>query len=144
VTKKYRDEEWLHEKYVDEGLTQSEISELAGCGQHTISRWLREHNINTRDKSEYITHPFVGEHPKGYMEARCQAGGTDDRFYIHRLIAVSKYGFDAVCGMDVHHKSGHGLDNRHENIELRSPEGHMSEHRTEEVERGENLEERFK
>jgi transcriptional regulator with XRE-family HTH domain len=144
VRKKYRDKGWLLKQYVEKKLTQSEMAEKAGCGQHTISRWLRKYDINTRDKSDYITHPFVGKHPKGYIEARCQAGETDDRVYIHRLVAVAEYGFDEVCGMDVHHKNGFGRDNRPENIELRTPEEHMSEHRTEEVESGEKLENRFK
>ena len=45
---KYRDEEWLRERYVEEGLTQKEISNLCDCCQHTISVWLRKHDIQTR------------------------------------------------------------------------------------------------
>jgi len=28
----------------------------------------------------------------------------EDRAYLHRLVAVAEYGFDAVADMDVHHK----------------------------------------
>jgi hypothetical protein len=139
----YRDEDWLHEQYVENGLTQQEIADKVGCSQHTISRWLRHHGIDTSHYGDYQTHPFVGLHPKGYLEARCQAGETDDRFYIHRLVAVAEHGFDAVVGMDVHHKNGFGLDNRPENIELKKPCEHYSLERQKEIDCGVKMEERF-
>jgi len=50
--KKYRDAEWLREKYVDEGLSGYEIAEICDCGDSTVYSWLDRHDIERRDKSE--------------------------------------------------------------------------------------------
>jgi hypothetical protein len=141
--KPYEDRDWLREKYVSEKMTQSEIADVANCSQHTISRWLREHGIGTRKSKDYIIHPTVRMNDKGYYICRCQSGDSDDRFYLHRLVAVSKYGFEAVSNKDVHHKSKCTWDNRVENIEVMDSGEHYSHHRKEEQSRGEKLEERF-
>ena len=48
----YRDKEWLREKYHDERLSASDISDLCDCSKSTILRWLDRHDIDKRDKSE--------------------------------------------------------------------------------------------
>lgn len=53
-----------------------------------------------------------------------------DEFPLHRLIAVAEYGFDAVAGNDIHHKSGVGWDNRPANIEPIDPAEHVALHST--------------
>lgn len=141
--KKYRDEDWLREQYVQNSLTQQEIADRAGCSQHTISRWMRRYDICTRNIGDYTEPPKPQWHPKGYIEFRDQSSGRDDRFYHHRLIAVAEYGFDAVAEKDVHHKNGIGWANWAENIELLEPGEHYSMERQKEIENGARLEERF-
>ena len=51
---------------------------------------------------------------------------------VQRLLAVSEYGFDAVCGMQVHHKNKIPWDNRPENIELLGAAEHTLHHHGEE------------
>lgn len=140
---KYKDKHWLRQQYVENNCTQAEIAEKAGCSQHTVSRWLREYDIDTRDISDYTEVLSPIWHPKGYIEFRDQSNGCDDRFYHHRLTAVAEYGFDAVVGKDVHHKNGIGWANWAGNIELLEPGEHMSKERMKDVERGVQLEERF-
>jgi hypothetical protein len=74
-----------------------------------------------------------------YTQIRHMYKGERWFVLIHRLIAVAKYGFDDVCDNVVHHKSGFGLDNRHENIGLLERAEHSSEHikNRERVETGE-------
>lgn len=140
---KHRDEEWLREQYVENGLTQQEMADEVGCGQHTISRWLRRHGIDTRHKSDYQHHATIRMNDKGYYIARCQAGDSDDRFYLHRLTAVAEYGFDEVVGNDVHHVNGCTWDNRPENLTPVDSGDHAKLHRMDEERRGERFEERF-
>ncbi len=126
----YRDASWLSEKYVEEGLTQEEIGEICGVCTSTISKWLRRHGIEGRNKKWKLTAPVpVRTHPhKGYVRWSDRHGGERDLVKVHRLLAVSKYGFDAVCGMDVHHKDNIPWDNRPDNLEILTPEDHRSLH----------------
>lgn len=52
-----------------------------------------------------------------------ETGGADTVF-IHRLVAVAEYGFDAVAGNEVHHRNGVRWDNRPGNLEPRDPVSH--------------------
>jgi transposase len=139
----YENKDWLHEKYVKDGLTQKEIADIVGCSQHTISRWIRKHNIDTKHKSDYQKHPCIRMNDKGYYVARSQSDGYDDRFYIHRLVAVAEYGFANVRDKDVHHENGITWDNRPKNLEPIEPNEHSKHHRIKELQNGKNLEERF-
>lgn len=139
----YKDKDWLYEQYVEKKLTQQEMADKAGCGQRSISRWLRKHEIDTRSVEDYNQHPKPQFHPKGYIEFRDQSNGRNDRFYHHRLLAVAKYGIDAVKGKHVHHINGCGWDNRPANIEILEPGEHMSKERMKEINNGEQMEERF-
>jgi len=49
---KHKNEEWLRKKYVDEKLSQKEISDLTDVHKGTVKYWLDKHDIEVRDKSE--------------------------------------------------------------------------------------------
>lgn len=49
---RYRDKEWLREKYYDEGLSTADIGDLCDCSKETIRRWLERHGLGTRSESE--------------------------------------------------------------------------------------------
>lgn len=53
---------------------------------------------------------------RGYEYCRAEVDGVRKKIYIHRLLAVAEYGYDAVVGKEVHHKNGIPWDNRVENI----------------------------
>lgn len=46
---RYRDEDWLEQKYRNEGLTQREIAEKCGVSPRTIRKWMNRHDIETRE-----------------------------------------------------------------------------------------------
>lgn len=48
--------------------------------------------------------------------------------YVHRLLAVAEYGFDAVCDNVVHHINGLPYDNRHSNIAVMTQSDHVTQH----------------
>lgn len=77
MSKKYTDEEWLREKYVDEGMSDKEISEVCNVSNATICRNRNKMDIEARDEltekqrqkisqsvSEHLEengHPFEGQ-----------------------------------------------------------------------------------
>ena len=63
-------------------------------------------------------------------------GVGKDQLMSHRLLAIHKYGFDAVCGKVVHHKNGIPWDNRTENIKILERDQHSRLHALENLELG--------
>lgn len=45
VIKLYTSKRWLKRKYVEQGLTEEKIAELANTSQATINRWLKIHGL---------------------------------------------------------------------------------------------------
>src|SRR5262249_32540832 len=41
----YKDREWLRQRYIEEGLDQQSIGQLAGVTHHTIRVWVRKHQL---------------------------------------------------------------------------------------------------
>lgn len=50
---KYRDADWLREKYVDERLSTPKIGEICDVHHSTIQDWLNRHGIETRQGGPY-------------------------------------------------------------------------------------------
>jgi len=47
---RYRDEQWLREKYIHQSKSMREIGEEIGCDRTTVGRWLKRHGIEATDK----------------------------------------------------------------------------------------------
>lgn len=43
--KLYKSKAWLRKKYVEDGLSETEIAELCNTTQVTINTWLRKHGL---------------------------------------------------------------------------------------------------
>lgn len=130
----WRDEETIRELYVEKKLSTTEIGERLNCDSKTVSRWLEKHGIEARGRVEAMTRVKRKEpvryrtHPRGYEHWRCQIDGTKRTVYVHRLVAVAEWGFDAVADKHVHHKNEVPWDNRPENLELLAPGDHHRHH----------------
>jgi len=58
----YRDEEWLHEKYVEENRTKTEIAKMCGAGRRTIYDWAEKFGLERPYKDpEWLREKYVGE-----------------------------------------------------------------------------------
>jgi len=132
----WKDPEILHQLYREELMSQTEIAEKLGCSQSTLSYWLRKLNIHESEnqvlyermrRSGDISMKTTSQ---GYIRAEQQYRGEHDFFSMHRLLAVAKYGFDAVArdGAHVHHKNHIPWDNRPANIQLLPAERHSAMH----------------
>jgi len=47
-----KDEEWMYEKYIEQGYSVNKIATIAGTTKTTANRWLDNHGIKKRDRSK--------------------------------------------------------------------------------------------
>ena len=133
--KKWRDEEWLRDQYVDKQKSMSEIAREQDCGQHAISEYLEKFGIEKREHGEEIRNywqtqpaPFYTGEQHGHEFWRFGYDNDQTSVQHHRLLAVAKCGIDAVKDKVVHHKNGIPWDNREENIEILTIAEHKERH----------------
>ena len=131
--KPWADEDWMRENYVEKGLSQSDIANKTEVSLSTIRRWMERHGIEKRSQSEAVTrgnldNPVPVRLHEGYRTWTHSFRGERDTVLVHRLLAVSEYGFEATNGKVVHHKNGVRWDNRPENIELLTNSEHTKHH----------------
>jgi transcriptional regulator with XRE-family HTH domain len=119
---KWRDRETMVELYKERKLSTKEVGEKLGCSAKTVSDWLRKHGIEARTNSQahQINHEYVPyeTYSRGYERWYHRYSGDRSTIRVHRLLAVSEFGVEAVKDQDIHHKNGIYWDNRPENIEV--------------------------
>ncbi|MDF9748384.1 HNH endonuclease signature motif containing protein [Natrinema salsiterrestre] len=135
------DEEWLREKYTEEGLTAPQIADALGCSKGAVLHWVHEHGIKPHSQGVATAtgHPSF-DHHRGYYRATSHnyADGEQvgtDTIRVHRLVAVAEWGFDAVADKHVHHRNGFKWDNRPENLQLVTNAEHRRVHASDEYPR---------
>jgi transposase-like protein len=128
----HRDKDVLRTLYWDEQLTMAEIADRLGVCRNTIYNWMEKHDIERRDPQQqrfrFYKPPAFVTTSNGYRAWQTQWEGERRQVLVHRLLAVSEYGFDAVKDNQIHHKNGVKWDNRPENIEVLSPSEHQKRH----------------
>jgi len=133
----WRTKQNLQELYVEKQMSTYEIAELVGVSDVAIGNALEDLGIPKRSTGESLRGKrtkkahFKSAFDKGndYHHWLASDGAVDaDRLYVHRLLAVAKYGFDEVCGKHVHHKNEIKWDNRMENITVMDSSEHSRKH----------------
>lgn len=108
-----------------------ELAEHLDYSKPVITKHLKRHGIKI-DKSnrEKPVHFGTYRNTGGFAYERWEHNMKwgKKKVYVHRLMAVAKYGYDSVCESDVHHKNEITWDNRPENIELMEHGEHRSYH----------------
>jgi transposase len=61
MTQKYRNEDWLRQKYREEDLSQSEIANLCDIHQSTLTRWLDKYDIKKRHQDPELLRELYEE-----------------------------------------------------------------------------------
>ncbi len=138
----YKDPDVLEELYYGERLSTREIARRFGVSGNTIHYWMDKLGVDRRNRSEsgklvkYRRPASYSTDIRGYERWRTHYNGEKEPIVsVHRLLAVSEFGFEETCDMVVHHKNGIPWDNRPENIELMSNSKHSSMHRKESTHR---------
>jgi len=130
--KAFEYKDYLKSMYVDKEMTQKEIANIFDVYQSTIGRVLERKGIESRGRGDYYKLP-IHYNKDGYLVCRHRhrnAEGEKQRsaVFLHRLVAVAEYGFDAVVDKNVHHKNNHQADNRPDNLEPLTPSEHAKLH----------------
>ena len=128
----HQDPEILHQLYVEEGLSSREVAEQLDTSKQQVLHYLHELGFEVRPSTRDRP-PHFKLTSNGYECWQHNTGGEYLNVYVHRLLAVSKFGFNAVCGKIVHHGAGAEgstipWDNRPSNIEIMANGEHVAEH----------------
>lgn len=130
----YTDSDWLKSEYVDKRKSMHKIANECDVTAATILKWLRRHNIDTRQQGDYkYKNPpnhRISRH--GYEVVRSKLNGEQDRVYIHQLLAIAEGADPDKVFSDgewhCHHKNGIRWDNRSDNIDFKRGSEHMADH----------------
>jgi len=132
---RWKSEEEIRKLYHKEGYSAYEVAERLGCSFSTLHYWMDKLDIELRErplavsKKNWRRPAYYGVDEDGYAGWSTSVGNEYEGYVsVHRLLAVAKYGIDAVKGKVVHHKNGVKWDNRPENIELMGLAEHSSYH----------------
>jgi transposase len=122
--------EELQDLYWNELMSMEDISERFNVDSSTINRWFKIYDIETREHYEWRLYGPAKYRTiqKGYESVRTTIDGSEKSMYVHRLVAIAKYGIDDVKDKHVHHKNHIPWDNRYENITLMTPSEHSTYH----------------
>lgn len=134
--KEYHKKEVLEELYLERRRSSSWIADKYGLDSSYVLELLERHGIERRGLSEAFSQARAfNEVPlfvdgRGYKFWQDRTKRKADKLYVHRLLAVSEYGIEAVKERDVHHKNSIQWDNRPNNIEVLTKEEHGKIHST--------------
>jgi len=135
----HKDPETLRELYHGEEMSTIEIADKFDVDTSTIRKYMEEGDVKRRKSYQDSTRPpshILDPHGEGvgnaYEKVENTHNGDTQIVYIHRLMAYAhgELSFEELCDPEVvvHHKSGHGLDNRPENLEIMGNIEHHTHH----------------
>ena len=133
-TPPWQDENKLRKLYSEKKMLVADIADKWDTTPENIGRWLDRHGIERRDGQEDRTRALrrnpasycTTEH--GYERWENYHEGDEWKVYVHRLLVVAEYGFEAMRDKQVHHQNNIPWDNRPENIEPIDPAEHGRHH----------------
>jgi hypothetical protein len=125
------DKKRLKREYVDKERSSYDLADEWDCDSKTVRNWIDHFGFEKREAKDYHRNEYASYRvlDRGYAYWYDYYGDSrGDSIAVHRLLAISEYGIDAVKGKHVHHDNGVKWDNRPENLELKDPSEHAKEH----------------
>lgn len=136
----WQDKDVLKSLHLEKGYNSPKIAEKLGCSESAVERYLREYNLqqysrgDRRNKSP-PQHQFIDKKRRVgsiYEVVATQVDYELKTVSVHQLIAIANgadpYKVFSDGDYHVHHKNGHGLDNRPGNLEFLSAKEHKHKH----------------
>jgi transposase len=131
--KKYRDETWLREQFIEKERSATEISEDCDVTRHTISDWVHEFELQSELPIKAIFR--LGGYKSYSYPLWSGLGGASDTEYVsvHQLVVIADGAdphdvYGDTSGMQVHHRNGMKCDNRPSNLDLIDMKKHGRRH----------------
>lgn len=131
--KPWRNPKILHHLYWEEKKSTTEVGEILGCHQTTVSKWLDRTEVGARDRVEATrkTQPLYTTDNDGYERVVARCGDQTRVVRVHQLVTIV-HGEDPHIVFDndtvVHHRNGVPWDNRPANLQVMTIEDHVSHH----------------
>lgn len=130
--KKYRDEEWLREEFVEKRKSAAEIADEIGVSASAVNDWVN--NFELRDELPIKCNFYLssGGSMSGYPKWTATGSGCAHQLLVHSLVMIRE-GADPekVFGdnkYQIHHRNGFKCDNRASNLELVDRKKHGRHH----------------
>lgn len=127
----HRDESILREKYINEGLSTREVASELSCSQSAVLRWLRRHEIKTRDQKSRLERASRSITPEGYEIWSVGDPDGTTSVCVHQLAAISGGADPHEVFSDknhCHHSTAHPAANVPRLIEVMSDSEHRFLH----------------
>lgn len=105
---RYRDEEWLRQKYHGEKLTYDEIASLCDCSKSVIGKWVKSHDIEPRSISEARLLAVKDDRPEWATEERLRELYWDKMMSVYEIADRVGYSHQNVQ----HHLNRTGVNTR--------------------------------
>ena len=126
----WKDEETLRRLYIDEGMSGPEIAERYDVVASMVYSKMDWYGIERQNGGQSNRLPYASFRTNsfGYEVWESYENKTGVTVQVHRLLAVSMFGSEAVKGMHVHHDKPIPWLNCPDNIELMTPSEHTRYH----------------
>ena len=134
---RWRDADVLNDLHHKRGLSTRKMADELNCDPATIIRWMEKHGIERRNRlsalrdaisTNYARFQMNHGHETWQVDIIEDGNKSTKSVKVHRLLAVSEHGFEAINGKVVHHRNGIPWDNRIENLEIMSNSEHSQLH----------------
>jgi predicted DNA-binding protein YlxM (UPF0122 family) len=119
----------LEDAYHVNGLSQSEVADKFDISKTSVYRHINHYGLK-KTPEEWQRDRFGDSvsyrtNVRGYEVMTIPGGGE---FAVHRLVAISEHGTEAVADSHVHHENTIPWDNRPENLSVLEPGSHAALH----------------